>query len=78
MSTRKLIHDRRHEPGRHRFWAPNAHLSYGRIGQEFDFLDTLPELVERYVPVLEQSACVDRGLDASWTAVQEAYPKCIL
>jgi hypothetical protein len=53
MLTGKLIHYRRHEPGRHRLRAPNPHLSDARIGQEFDFLDALPKLVERYVAVLE-------------------------
>jgi hypothetical protein len=78
MSTRKLIHDRRHEPGCHRFRASNSHLSDARIGQEIDLLDALPEFVERDVAVLEQSMCVDRGLDASGAAVKQTYPKHIL
>jgi len=48
------------------------------IGEEFNVLDTLLELIEDSKAALEQRLAVLSWLDALRTAIEKPHPECVL
>jgi hypothetical protein len=54
----------RYKTCRHGFGASYSQFSSCGIGEEFEFSDALPKLVENGGAAFEQGTAVDRGLDS--------------
>src|SRR5215467_6519103 len=63
--------DGRNEAGGHDNVGANAQFAGRRVGQIFDFLDALSQLVEGGQPVLQQCGAEDRRLGAMTVAVKQ-------
>ena len=55
------------------FRASDSDLPRCRVGQEFDFFDSLLQVVECRSPAFEQSTAIRSRLNALWAAIEQTY-----
>src|SRR5712691_3328262 len=58
--------------------ASNSQLSGRRIGEEFDVPSGLFQFIESGNAAIQKGMRVDRGLDATWVAIEKAYAEGVL
>ena len=73
-TPREAIDDGRDEARAERGGAPDPHLARGRVGEELDVLDALPQLIEGSMAATEYGAPVFGEFDAVGISLQVALP----
>ena len=70
--------DHRDEARAERGGAPDPHLARGRVGEELDVLDALPQLIEGSMAATEYGAPVFGEFDAVRISLQETHSEGVL
>jgi hypothetical protein len=70
--ARKPIHDCRDESRHHDFGASESYFTGSWIGQGFDTLDALSQIIEHSDSAVQQSAPIDRWFDAAGAAIEQS------
>ena len=73
IAPREAIDDGRDEARAERRGAPDPHLARGRVGEELDVLDALPQLIEGSMAATEYGAPVFGEFDAVRISLQETH-----
>src|SRR5262245_13935372 len=78
MAPGKPIDDGRYEARGQRGCGSDPYCARGRIGEEFDVLHALPQLIEGRVTAVEHGAAELRELDAARVPLEQTYTKGVL
>src|SRR5258705_10774892 len=71
MAPGQPIDDGGYEARAERWGGPDSHFACGRIGETFDILDALPQLLERDDAAMHECAPVGGGLDPLRAPVEQ-------
>ena len=78
VATVEPVHDRRNETRSEWMGTADPHLANPGIGQEFDVLHTLPQLIERGIAAAEHGAPICRKLDTTRISLQQTNAEGVL